>query len=184
MQTGAKAATKMNTRMNTKNLVISALFIAISFVGANIKVFGTVAFDSMPGFLAALLLGPVYGAGIGLLGHLLTALTSGFPLSVPMHIVVALSMALTMLGFGYTYKLMKGRVSEPVNLAITGVVGILLNGPFSLAVSIGAMAVMAGTAVALGLLAMLPALIFAAVVNVLISICLFKALEKPWNQMR
>lgn len=182
MQTETR--TQARTKMNTKNLVIAALFIAMSFIGANIKIFGSIAFDSLPGFLAALLLGPVYGACIGFLGHLLSALTAGFYLTVPIHLVVALSMAVTMLGFGYTYQLLNKRVSELVRLTLTGIAGILLNGPISLAMSIGAMALIAGTAAALGLLSMLPALVFAAAVNVLVSIIVCKAVEKPWNKMK
>ncbi|WP_425059346.1 hypothetical protein SCACP_40300 [Sporomusa carbonis] len=33
--------------MKTKNVVLSALFIALSAIGANIKIMGTIAFDSI-----------------------------------------------------------------------------------------------------------------------------------------
>jgi len=72
------------------------LFIALSAVGALIKVpspTGTVAFDSAPGFAAALLLGPGPGAAVAALGHLLTSLFAGFPLTLPIHIIIALEMA-------------------------------------------------------------------------------------------
>ena len=35
-------------------MVVSALLVALSFVGADIKIMNTIAFDSMPGFFAAL----------------------------------------------------------------------------------------------------------------------------------
>jgi len=165
-------------RISTINLVITALFIALSFVGANIKIFGTIAFDSLPAFLAALLLGPVYGAAIGFLGHLFTALTSGFPLGVPMHMVIAVSMAITMLGFGTTYRGLKSKIPTAGGLAVTVIVGIILNGPVSLALSMGAMALMAGKDAAFSLLAMLPVLILASAANILISIIVFKSMEK------
>lgn len=173
----------VKTGLSTKKLVITALFIALSFVGSNIKIFGTIAFDSLPGFLAALLLGPVYGAAIGFLGHLFTALTSGFPLTVPLHFVIAASMAITMLGFGYTYKAMKNKVSVLANFIITGIVGLILNGPVSLAFSIGAMTLMAGKEAALGLLTLLPILVLASAVNIVIAIILFKSLEKVWDKI-
>jgi len=169
---------------NTKHLVICALLIALSFIGANIRVFGSIAFDSMPAFLAALLLGPIYGAIIGFIGHILTALISGFPLSPPLHIVIAFAMAITMLGFGYTYKALKNRARESINLSITGIVGVLLNGPFSLGLSIAAFALMAGIEAALGLTALLPFLILASIINVVLSIIIFKVLENYWNKAK
>lgn len=62
--------------MKLRNLILTALFVALSFVGANMKIVGSIAFDSMPGFLGALILGPLYGAAIGSIGHFLTAATS------------------------------------------------------------------------------------------------------------
>jgi len=174
----------MKTEIETKNLVIAALLITLSFIGSNIRIFGSIAFDSLSGFLAALLLGPIYGAVVGFLGHLFTALTSGFPLSIPLHIVIAIAMAITMFGFGFTHKVLNNKISMPVNLMITGIVGILLNGPVSLALSIGTMALMAGMEAALGLLALLPFLVSASVANVLLSIILFKALKNIWDKIR
>jgi len=175
--------TMEKTFADTKKLVMVALFITLSLVGSYIKIFGTIAFDSLPGFLAALLLGPVYGALIGFLGHIFTALTSGFPLSVPMHIVIAASMSITMFGFGLTYKIFSDRLPIAVSLIITGIVGVFLNGPVSLAFSIGAMALMAGRETALGLLALLPILVIAATANVAICIVVFKPLEKIWRKI-
>ncbi len=70
-----------------------AMLIALSAVGSLIKVFNTVAFDSMPGYFAALFLGGWQGALVIALGHMLTALTSGFVLGIPIHIYVAAQMA-------------------------------------------------------------------------------------------
>ena len=173
---------KTNQAVSTKILVIMALFIAMSFVGSFIRIFGTIAFDSLPGFLAALLLGPVYGAVVGFLGHFFTALNSGFPLSLPLHIVIAASMALTMYVYGFAYRALKRRLSEKVTLVLTGMVGVFFNAPVSLAMSMAALFFMAGREVALGLLALLPFLLLAAAANVLISIILFKALGKVWEK--
>ena len=175
----------MNTKtaINTKTLVIVALFVALSFVGAQIRIFGTIAFDSLAGFLAALLLGPVYGAAIGFLGHLFTAMTAGFPLSVPLHLVIAGTMALAMYGFGITYRIASKTCSQAPALTIAGVAGIILNGPVSLAFSIGALWLMAGREAALGLLALLPILTLAALANIALSIMIFKSLEKVWNKI-
>jgi uncharacterized membrane protein len=176
----AKSSNELN--FNTKQLVISALFVALSFVGANIKVFGTIAFDSLPAFLGALLFGPAYGAAIGFLGHLFTAITSGFPLSVPLHLVIALTMALTMYGYGFLFKKLRGKVPATVCFIIVGFAGTLLNGPVSLAFSITALAFMANIETALGLLTLLPALTAASIGNIVLSIILFKSLEKIWKR--
>jgi len=167
----------------TKKLTITALFIAISFIGANISVFGSIAFDSLPAFLAALLLGPWYGAAIGFLGHLFTAITSGFPLSVPLHLVIAVGMAVTMLGFGFCYRLLANKVSEKLNFVITGIVGIVLNAPVSLSLSMAALAVIAGKEAALGLLTMLPVLTLVSVVNITMAFAAFIALRKIWDRV-
>ena len=165
----------------TRNLVISGLLIALSYVGSNIRILGTtIAFDSLPGFLAALILGPVYGAAIGFLGHIFTGVISGFPLGIPLHMVIAVSMAITMLGFGFTFRFLYAKISLSVNLIITGLVGIVLNGPVSLAMSIAAMVIIAGREAAFGLLALLPVLILGALANVALCISLFKPLSKLW----
>ncbi|MEW5920747.1 MAG: ECF transporter S component [Bacillota bacterium] len=57
--------------MNVKKLVITALLITMSAVGGFIKIpspTGTVAFDSLPGYLAAALLGGCGGADIAITG--------------------------------------------------------------------------------------------------------------------
>ena len=167
---------------NTKKLTITALFIAISFIGANVNLFGTIAFDSLPAFLAALLLGPWYGATIGFLGHFFTALMSGFPLSLPLHLVIAAAMAITMLGFGFTYRLLINRVSQKLNFAITGAVGVLLNAPFSLSLSMVVLAFIAGREAAMGLLVMLPTLTLVSAANIIMAFAAFIVLRKVDNR--
>ncbi|TYP58810.1 ECF transporter S component [Thermosediminibacter litoriperuensis] len=91
----------------TKDLTLTAMFIALSFVGAGIKVpspTGTVAFDSAPGYMAALFLGPGYGALTAALGHLFTSMSAGFPLSLPLHLLIAAEMAFFAWVFGLTAK--------------------------------------------------------------------------------
>lgn len=89
--------------MNGRKITYIALFIALSFLGAQIKLVYSIALDAMPAFLAAALLGPVPGAVVGVLGHLLTAFTSGFPFTLPIHLIVAASMGLVCWVFGKGY---------------------------------------------------------------------------------
>jgi uncharacterized membrane protein len=146
--------------MKTKKLVITSLFIAISFIGANIKIAGSIAFDSMAGFLAALLLGPSYGAIVGALGHLLTAATSGFPLTIPVHMIIMLDMAITMILFGMAYKFFS-KTNKKIALILSSIVGVLINGPVSVFMII--------PITGKGVLAMLPILTLAALLNIIIA---------------
>jgi len=172
-------------KISTKNLVISAMFIALSAAGAFLKISGTIAFDSFPAFLAALLLGPIYGAVIGFLGHMFSAVLSGFPNTPPIHLVIAATMALTMLGFGYSYRALKSKVSLAANLVITGIIGVILNCPVSFAFSFAAMVLLFGKEVAaLVLFPLFPFLLLASAANVVIGIILFKPLEKVWDKIR
>ena len=168
--------------MKTKNLVLMALLIALSFVGSNLRIFGSIAFDSLPGFLAALLFGPIYGAAIGLIGHLLTAFNSGLPLSLPLHFVVAVTMAITMYGYGSAYKALIKRFSESVTFILTGVVGTILNAPVSLLFSMGVLWLIGGSEAALGLLVLLPILTAASIANIVLATILFKFLGKHWDK--
>ncbi|MEH7491532.1 ECF transporter S component [Neobacillus niacini] len=92
--------------MKSRMLSLLALFSALSAVGAAIKIpstIGSVAFDVFPALLAAALLGSGAGAMVGALGHLLSALIAGFPLG-PMHVLIAIEMALLVFIFGVLYK--------------------------------------------------------------------------------
>lgn len=89
-------------KVTLKNLSMAGLFIALSLLGANVKFWGnTIALDSAPGFLAALLLGSGYGGFVGAAGHLFSALISGMPLSPVVHMITAISMAVVMMLHGF-----------------------------------------------------------------------------------
>lgn len=92
--------------MKGKMISWLAIMIALSAVGAAIKipaVVGSVALDAFPALLAAALFGGGAGAIVGALGHLLSALLGGFPLG-SMHFLIALEMALLVWIFGVLYK--------------------------------------------------------------------------------
>lgn len=81
---------------------------------------GSIAFDSAAGFLAALVLGPGAGALICSLGHLAAAAVTGFPLTLPFHLLIAVSMA----GVGA----LGGAVAVRTNLLAGAVALVLANG--------------------------------------------------------
>jgi uncharacterized membrane protein len=83
-----------------------AILIALSVVGSSIKipaVVGSVALDVFPAIIAAALFGKGPGAIVGAVGHLISAMLSGFPLG-PMHLLIAAEMGILVWIFGALYK--------------------------------------------------------------------------------
>lgn len=79
----------------TLHVVRIAVFAALSVVGSFIHLpspVPSVAFDSAPGFFAALYFGPVEGFCVFGFGHLATAVVSGFPLGI-LHFPIAVGLA-------------------------------------------------------------------------------------------
>lgn len=150
--------------MKGKMLSLLALFIALSAVGAAIKipaVVGSVALDAFPALLAAALVGAGPGAVVGALGHLLSALLSGFPLG-PMHLLIAAEMAVLAWIFGILYKNNKK--------IIAGIVFILGNAfvapvPFIFLMNIGFY------------ISIVPSLLIGSIINTLISLVLIPRLS-------
>lgn len=101
-----------------KKLILSGVFIGLSFIGSLIKLAGTVALDSLPAYLSAIVLGPFWGGLVGFIGHIFTSLTSGFPLTFPMHLFISIIMFIILYIFALVYK-------KSCYLAI------LLNGPIA-----------------------------------------------------
>jgi uncharacterized membrane protein len=146
------------------------MLIALCFVGSNIKIFGTIAFDSMPAFLGALLLGPWYGALLGAAGHFLTALTSGFPLTIPVHIVLMVAMALTMFFFNITQK----SLEKKINVWVARIIGIIVALIFNVYIACLMVTPITGFAV----FAVAPGLLAVALANVIIAEAVYVFLPK------
>lgn len=161
--------------MKTRKLTLMSLFIALSFLGANIKIMQTIAFDSMPAFLGALILGPICGAVIGAVGHFLTAFTSGFPFGFPVHLIIMVNMALTMYAYGLTYKAFSKK-NKYIATFISGLVGVVINGPISILMIIPILGK--------GMIAMVPVLCLAAFINILIAEVVHKFLPESVKQWK
>lgn len=117
--------------MNIRTMTAYALLIALCAIGGQIH-FGvySIGFDSSPAFVGALMLGPVAGAVLGALGHLATAASTGFPLSVPIHVAVAIVMAGTGASIGYIAK----RMTSSFSYVVGGILGYIVNVGVGLAV--------------------------------------------------
>ena len=160
---------------SAKKLTYAALLVALAFVGANLKFLGSIALDALPAFLGALLLGPFWGAAVGVLGHLLTALTSGFPFGLPAHLLIAAMMGLTMAAFWAVSTLLRNRLTQMVAQGIAAVVAVFINGPLEV------LALFPLLGPALGkeaLLALIPVISMASAVNVAAAILLYQVLTR------
>lgn len=97
----------MGTTPSTLRLmVLTALVAAICVIGSFIKVPGfvtTAALDSAPALISVAFLPPLFSGFAGALGHLATALTSGFP-SGPFHILIAFEMLIIIYVFNILHK--------------------------------------------------------------------------------
>jgi uncharacterized membrane protein len=168
--------------LKIKEIVLTALFIALSFIGANIKVMGSIAFDSMPGFLGALLLGPAYGALIGVIGHFLTALLSGFPLSFPAHVIIMIDMAAAMAVFGVAYcKVANDKAFSLKGIIVSGILGVTINGPIALVMLAPLLLPVIGLA---GIIAYLPVVSGIAVLNIVLASIVYKLLPDTIKKVR
>ena len=91
--------------MSVLRLSLLALFIALSVIGAAIKVpavIGSVALDAFPALLAAAFFGAGPGAIVGGIGHMISALIGGMSLG-PLHFVIAIEMALLVFLFAVLF---------------------------------------------------------------------------------
>lgn len=82
---------------SAKRIAIIAIFIALSAVGAVIKIpspLGSIGLDSFPGYFCAFAFGYPEGAIVIAIGHILSAAVAGFSLTVPLHLAIAVSMAI------------------------------------------------------------------------------------------
>lgn len=112
-----------------KRMVLMALFIGLSLIGAAIKLpspTGTIALDSAPGYLAAVLLGWKEGALIIALGHLISSYLVGMPLTIPIHLINAIMMAIAAGIFGILARKVSMVVAVVVATFINGVVMLLV----------------------------------------------------------
>ncbi|MFT3889602.1 MAG: alpha-ribazole transporter [Arachnia sp.] len=147
-----------------RRLARVGILIALSVVGAMVKLpspTGTVAVDAAPAFLAAFAFTMPEAMLVAVLGHLVSAATAGFPLSLPVHAIVAPAMAVAVAGAFV--------VRKKFGLWAGAVVGIVLNG---LAAPL-ALVPLLGWGIVIGLL--VPLLVGSAV-NVVLAVIVAKAL--------
>lgn len=92
--------------MKKMKLTWIAMLVALTAIGAAIKVpaiIGSVALDAFPALLAAAIISGPAGAIVGAMGHLLSALIGGMPMG-PFHFIVAAEMAVLAFIFAILYR--------------------------------------------------------------------------------
>lgn len=146
--------------------MLVSLFIALSFLGGYIKFFGSIALDSFPAFLGTLLLGPTYGMIIALIGHLFSAFLSGFPLTLPIHLIVGVMMMLTM----FVYGNVRQKYSDKM---ISVVASVLIALVFNTVIASLPLIPLLGFNV---ILAMMIPLVAASLVNILVAEMVYRVL--------
>ena len=161
----------LEERNTTTKLVYMSMLIALSFIGSLIKIQGTIALDSMPGFFAALYLGPIAGAIVAGVGHILTSLSSGFPLTLPIHLIITIEMGIVVYLFGIIYKRFNGLAACVSGILLNGVAMILVLAPFTTWLGLA----LNGKAF---ILAMIGPLTIAAAVNVVLAYIIYKTIGK------
>lgn len=151
----------------TKKIILLAALIGLSAVLALVKIpippLTTLAFDSLPGFVTAALLGPLAGGIVGAIGHLFTALYSGFPMGALSHLIIMGTMFITMFVFGWMYR-RNWRIPA-------GIAALVLNGPVSLVPFIFIL----GWGIVVTLIL---SLTIAAAVNILLAMIIIPILQK------
>ncbi len=150
-----------------KKLVLMALFIAISYIGALVKVPGpmsTIALDSFPGYLGGLIFGGVSGGLIAMIAHIFVSMTTGFPLSILVHVIISLMMFVSV--FCYA------KISKKFNIILASIAASIINGvlmPLSL---------MLLPSMDKGfLLSLIPVLLIASITNIVLSNVLYASIK-------
>lgn len=93
--TGKPQKTVIREVSNTYRVARISIFSALCVIGSFIhppSPIQTVAFDSSPGFFAALYFGPIDGLLVTGIGHMITSIVNGLPLGI-LHLPIALGMA-------------------------------------------------------------------------------------------
>lgn len=159
MTTTPERGTDLNKQsLPVKRIAYMAVFIALSAVGAMIKIpspVGTIGLDAAPGYFCGLAFGHLEGICVIFIGHLITAGLVGFPLGLPLHLFIALQLAIWVVAFRW--------MSRRFGAVAGAVTAILLNGVASAftMVFIGGMGAALGT---------MPFLLVGSLINVSIAV--------------
>ncbi|WP_300350735.1 ECF transporter S component [Clostridium sp.] len=159
-----------SNKFSVRKMCFTAILIALSVILSNVTIFSTISFDSMPAFIGGILISPVIGGIIGLIGHLATSLLKGFPFTIPIHILIGFEMFVVVYITSIIYKRRK--------VLLAGITGILLNGIVSTLITGFFMKIFLGGTTPIGLLSLmgLP-LTLASFVNIVLAFIIAKGVR-------
>ncbi len=155
--------------MTARRIGYLSLFIALSVIGGFIKIpspVGSIALDSFPALIAAVLLGRHSGGIVASIGHLMSAIFGGFLLG-PFHIMLAIEMYFVVWLFGTLYEKSRPSLAYLSFIIMNALIAPL---PFILIMD---------WAFYLGLL---PFLLLATIINTLIAAVLTPRFKPFFNQ--
>jgi hypothetical protein len=99
---------------------------------------------------------------------------SGFPLTLPVHLVIMIIMATTMAVFGVIYrKFDSGQAFSRIGAILSGVAAVLINSPIGLIVLTPQLFPIIGKA---GIIALLPVLSVVAAANIVLAFIIYSLL--------
>lgn len=165
--------------MKTKKLITLSLLVALSVVGGAIKINGSIALDSAAAFFGAILFGGTLGGCIGAIGHFISALMAGFPLSLPMHIFIMAEMFIVVYLFEKIYSKSK---------TFAFIVAVVLNGPIgTMCVAVLASLLKMPFAGKIMFITLTLPISIAAAINVLIAMMIYESINRmevirDWKQ--
>lgn len=166
MNTAGSALDVKNSVLSIRKIAYIAIFTALSAVGAMIKIpspVGTIGFDSAPGYFSAIAFGYLEGTAVIAIGHLLTSGIVGFPLGIPLHLFIAIQMALWSVAYRF--------IGKKLGVIAGSIVVVLLNG----VVSSFTMAIVGGLGAVWGVM---PFLAVGSLANIVIASIAYKSIQK------
>lgn len=155
--------------MKNNSIFSFVLFLSLSIIGSFIKIpagIGSLALDSMPALVAAAIVSPLWGLAVAAFGHIMSAGLAGFPIG-PLHLLVAIQMAVIVYLFGYLY-----RKQKPVTAILLFVFGNGLIAPLLFWKILGIGFV----------LGILPGILVASILNVFVAGLIIPRLKIVWEK--
>lgn len=155
--------------VSRRRMSLIALFVALSVIGSMVKIpgpIGSVALDAFPALVLAVFIGGKSGALVAAMGHLVSALFAGMPLG-PMHLLVAVEMAMIVWLFGVIYQSNKKIMAGALFVFLNGMIASL---PFILLVSLPFY------------LSLLPSLVIGSAFNVILALIFIPRFEPIFNR--
>ena len=164
--TSSVSAMPVKTFWSPRRVARMAIFTALAAVGALLKIpspTGTVALDAAPGYFSAVAFGWLEGGIVSAFGHMLTAATTGFPLGLPIHMLIA--------GEQFVWAALFAFLKQKTNIWVAIIAATFCNGILGglIVIPMGGMGLY---------LSLLPGLVIGSAVNVILAALAYVGISK------